>query len=298
MCLRRPPTTILCLPIMYNWQMSEEKLTIGFIGAGNMATALIDGLLANGWQPAQIHASDMDQGRLDILAEKGVNTTTNNIDIINNSTTVILAVKPQVLGDVLTPLRDSLQAHECLLVSIAAGISMANLLAWTHPGQALVRCMPNTPALVQTGASALFANSNCSESQKSNAQDLLNAVGIVCWLDKEADMDAVTALSGSGPAYFFLLIESMQEAAVAMGLDAKTAELLCQQTALGAARLAQSSDVDVTELRRRVTSPGGTTEAALKQFESEDFNAMVGRALEKAALRSRELAASSQEQDK
>jgi pyrroline-5-carboxylate reductase len=278
--------------------MSEENLTIGFIGAGNMAAALIDGLLANGWQASQIHASDTDQGRLDTLSEKGVNTTTDNTDIIKNSTTVILAVKPQVLGDALIPLRDTLQAHDCLLVSIAAGISMDNLLGWTHSEQALVRCMPNTPALVQTGASALFANSNCTESQKRNAQDLLNAVGIVCWLDKEADMDAVTALSGSGPAYFFMLIESMQEAAVAMGLDAKTAELLCQQTALGAARLAQSSDVDVAELRRRVTSPGGTTEAALKQFESEDFNAIVGRALEKAALRSQELAASSQEQEK
>jgi len=272
--------------------MSEEKLTIGFIGAGNMASALIDGLLANGWQAEQIHASDTNAVTLAALAEKGVNTSTDNKAIISHCATVILAVKPQVLADVLLPLRDTLCTNNCLLVSIAAGVSMDSLQDWTHPKQAIVRCMPNTPALVQTGASALFSNSHCSELQKSTAQNLLSAVGIVCWLEKETDMDAVTALSGSGPAYFFLLMEAMQEAAVSLGLDAGTAQLLCQQTALGAARLAQSSDVDVSELRRRVTSPGGTTEAALQQFASEDFNAMVGRALVKAASRSRELAAS------
>ena len=271
--------------------MSEENLTIGFIGAGNMASALIDGLLANGWQPEHIHASDTNTETLAALANKGINTSTDNKTIISNSSTVILAVKPQVLADVLKPLHDTLCTNDCLLVSIAAGVAMDSLQHWSHPKQAIVRCMPNTPALVQTGASALFSNPHCSDLQKSAAENLLSAVGIVCWLEKEADMDAVTALSGSGPAYFFLLMEAMQEAAVSLGLDARTAELLCQQTALGAARLAQSSDVDVSELRRRVTSPGGTTEAALQQFASEDFNAMVGRALEKAADRSRELAA-------
>ena len=271
--------------------MSYEKLTVGFIGAGNMATALIDGLTDNGWQPGQIRASDTDQARLADLAEKGIQACSDNETVIAESDTVILAVKPQVMEQVLQPLRDILSGRDCLLVSIAAGISMDNLQAWTHPGQAIVRCMPNTPALVRNGASALFANGNCSEIQKARASELLKAVGIVCWLEQEEDMDAVTALSGSGPAYFFLLMEAMQEAAVKLGLDATVAELLCQQTALGAARLAQSSDVDVAELRRRVTSPGGTTEAALLQFESEDFNAMVGRALEKAAQRSKELAA-------
>jgi len=273
--------------------MSEQnpnKLNIAFIGAGNMATALIDGLLANGWSPDQISASDTDQSRLDLLAGKGVSTSTDNHEAIANADAVILAVKPQVMQDVLSPLQESLSSSSCLLVSIAAGITMSSLQDWSHPEQAIVRCMPNTPALVQTGASALFANSHCSENQKTIAGSLLEAVGLVSWLEKEKDMDAVTALSGSGPAYFFLLMEAMQEAAEELGLDAETAKILCQQTALGAAKLAQSSDVDVGELRRRVTSPGGTTEAALKQFDSEDFNAMVARALNKAAARSKALA--------
>jgi len=270
-----------------------NTFTIGFIGAGNMAAALIDGLIGNGWDPANIHASDTEEARLKLLAEKGIATTPDNHTVVTNSDVVILAVKPQVMKDVLIPLQETLTANACLLVSIAAGIPIGNLQEYSHANQAVVRCMPNTPALVQSGASALFANEHCSASQKSQAEVLLKAVGIVCWLEQEDDIDAVTALSGSGPAYFFLLMEAMQEAAVALGLDKNTAELLCQQTALGAARLAQSSDVDVAELRRRVTSPGGTTKAALQQFESEDFSAMVGRALGKAARRSKELAAGS-----
>ncbi len=271
--------------------MSDNSLKIGFIGAGNMAGALMDGLISDGRDPSGLAAADTDTAKLDALGARGIYTSMDNADIVARSSAVILAVKPQVMMEVLTPLRDVLATHDCLLVSIAAGISMDSLQTWTHAKQAIVRCMPNTPALIQTGASALFANSACTGEQKAVAESLLGAVGTMCWLDQEADMDAVTALSGSGPAYFFLLMEAMQEAAVAQGLDADTARQLCLQTALGAARLALQSDVDVAELRRRVTSPGGTTEAALRQFESEDFNAMVARALAKAADRSRELAA-------
>lgn len=273
--------------------MSENRKknnSIAFIGAGNMASALIDGLLADGWKADQIRASDTDQARLDLLGQKRVITSSDNSAVVSGADAIILAVKPQIIQDVLKPLKESLESSSCLLISIAAGITMDNLQSWTHPEQAIVRCMPNTPALVQLGASALFANAQCSDEQRQLANNLLKAVGVVSWLKQESDMAAVTALSGSGPAYFFLLIEAMQEAAIELGLDKKTAELLCQQTALGAARLAQSSDVDVSELRRRVTSPGGTTEAALRQFESDDFNAMVARALAKAAQRSRELA--------
>lgn len=271
--------------------MSEKEFNIGFIGAGNMATALINGLVAKGWAPDQIRASDTDQGKLDALAAEGINVTMDNQAVVSGADVVILAVKPQVMADVLQPLAFTLTGHDCLLVSIAAGIAMDSLLAWTHPGQAVVRCMPNTPALVGKGASALYANEHVSERQREIAESILNAVGLACWLDKESDMDAVTALSGSGPAYFFLLMEAMLAAAVDLGLDPATAEQLCKQTALGAAELAMHSDVDVGELRRRVTSPGGTTEAALNQFASDDFNAMVARALAKAASRSRELAA-------
>jgi len=271
--------------------MNNTQLTIGFIGAGNMASALISGLVARGWQPGQIWASDADQDKLDAFSKDGIQTTMDNSDIIAHADVVILAVKPQVMATVLTPLRDQLGERDCMLVSIAAGISMANLLDWTHPDQAIVRCMPNTPALVGKGASALYANARVSAERRQAAEDILGAVGITCWLDKEEDMDAVTALSGSGPAYFFLLMESMIAAGIELGLSPQAAELLCKQTALGAADLAMQSDVDVGELRRRVTSPGGTTEAALKQFAAEDFNAMVARALAKAATRSRELAA-------
>jgi len=270
--------------------MSRSSSNIGFIGAGNMAGALIDGLIANGFDAGSLAASDTDAARLATFAERGVYTSTTNTDIIARSDAVILAVKPQVMHAVLAQLQEALSARDCLLISIAAGIPMHSLQAWTHGGQAIVRCMPNTPALVQTGASALYANAQCSVAQREIAEALLNAVGISCWLDSENDMDAVTALSGSGPAYFFLLMEAMQEAAIAMGLTTDTARQLCLQTALGAATLASQSDVDVGELRRRVTSPGGTTEAALKQFASDEFNAMVARALIKAAQRSRELA--------
>lgn len=277
--------------IGYNARMSDNSLIIGFIGAGNMATALINGLIADGWERSRLWASDTDAGRLDELAGNGINTTTDNAEIISRCQVIILAVKPQVMADVLAPLKAVLTDNDCLLVSIAAGITMDNLQTWTHPGQAIVRCMPNTPALVGEGASALYGNSNTSNAQQQAAEAILCAVGIVCWVEDEKDMDAVTALSGSGPAYFFLLMEAMQEAAVELGLEREAAEILCKQTALGAAKLAIESDVDVAELRRRVTSPGGTTEAALNQFASDDFNAMVARALGKAANRSAELAA-------
>jgi len=276
--------------------MSENNLTIGSTAAGNMAGALIDGLIANGFDPACLYASDTNTARLEELAAKGIHTSQDNAEIVRQSSAVMLAVKPQVMADVLKPLQATLSEHSCLLISIAAGISMDSLQSWSHPDQAIVRCMPNTPALVRVGASALFANPQCTDGQKEVAQSLLSAVGVVSWLEQESDMDAVTALSGSGPAYFFLLMEAMQEAAIAQGLAPETARLLCLQTALGAATLASQSDVDAAELRRRVTSPGGTTEAALRQFESEEFNAMVARALEKAARRSRELAAPAEKQ--
>src|SRR5690606_3663713 len=181
-----------------------------------------------------------------------------------------------------------------LLVSVAAGVTLDSLAAWSGQGQAIVRCMPNTPALVRAGATALFANTAASEEQRGLAEEILQAVGSVCWVEREEQLDAVTALSGSGPAYFFLLMEALQEAAMTLGLSRETAESLCLQTAYGAALLALDSDVGVDELRRRVTSPGGTTEAALRQFADDGFKDMVRRALAQAARRARELAEASQ----
>ena len=273
----------------YNAAMQLNDTTVGFIGAGNMATALIEGLLAKGLPAGQLRASDSDANKLDALAARGVLSGTDNREVVAGSDVVVLAVKPQVLPEVLGALQDAFAAKDCLLVSIAAGIRIDTLMAATHPQQAVVRCMPNTPALVACGASGLFANAQTSESQRALAAALMEAVGIVCWLEDEAQLDAVTALSGSGPAYFFLLMEAMQDAGVALGLAPEVARALCLQTALGSAQLALASDVDVAELRRRVTSPGGTTEAALRQFEAEDLRAIVARALERAASRSREL---------
>lgn len=270
--------------------MISTDLRIGFIGAGNMATALIEGLLATGIDAAQLWAADTAEDKLTGFAAKGINTTRDNAEVVSRCNIVVLAVKPQVMAAVVTALQAEFQTNTCLIVSIAAGISCASLQAWTHAQQPIVRCMPNTPALVQAGASGLFATPLVTEQQKQAAQDIMQAVGIACWLDSEAQIDAVTALSGSGPAYFFLMMEAMQAAAIKLGLPIDVARQLCLQTAFGAAKLALNSDVPPGELRRRVTSPGGTTEAAIKQFESEQFQSMVERAIAKANARSQELA--------
>lgn len=256
-----------------------------------MATALIKGLLAGNTPATSISVSDPDTAKVRTLCEEnGIAAATDNIMLAAQADIIVLAVKPQVMEDVVKPLAATLAGRGSLLLSVAAGLPLARFSAWTHESQAVVRCMPNTPALVGIGASALFANAACSDRQKQQAAAILDAVGETVWLQSEAQMDAVTALSGSGPAYFFLLIEAMQAAATELGLPADMAQRLALQTALGSATLAKQGDVDAAELRRRVTSPGGTTEAALKQFDTEDFRGMVSRALAKAANRSRELA--------
>ncbi|MCB1648020.1 MAG: pyrroline-5-carboxylate reductase [Pseudomonadales bacterium] len=268
--------------------MNNSK--IAFIGAGNMANSLIRGLLAKGVTPAHIAASDIDPAKLSALAEEcGIRTGTAEV-VAGDADVLVLAVKPQVMEQVCATLRPLLPPKGTLLISIAAGIPLRSLEAWLGGQQAIVRCMPNTPALVAQGATGLFANAYTSDEQAALAGDILAAVGISCWLDSEEDINAVTALSGSGPAYFFLLMEAMEQAALGMGLNAELARQLTLQTALGAATLAINSDVAPDELRRRVTSPGGTTEAAIRQFESEDLRGIVERALRAAQKRSVELA--------
>jgi len=273
----------------YNMMMIAPNTTIGFIGAGNMASALLAGLLAKGIAPAQLWVANPSAAKLTAFAAQGVNTTSDNLAVVAHCQTIVLAVKPQKMATVVQALQTSLTTKPCLLISIAAGISCHSLLGWTQPSQAIVRCMPNTPALVGAGACGMFANANVNADQKLAAQAIMQAVGSVCWLKREQQLDAVTALSGSGPAYFFLLIQAMQAAGIKLGLPAEIARQLSLQTAFGAAKLALHSDMDVIELRRRVSSPGGTTEAAIKQFESEDFHNMVERALTQAALRAQEL---------
>ncbi len=264
---------------------------IAFIGAGNMAASLIGGLRAKGVAADAIRASDPGaEQRAKISAEHGIQTFAQNADALAGADVVVLSVKPQVMQAVCQDLTPQL-AHGPLIVSIAAGISCASLQRWLGPRpQAIVRCMPNTPALLRQGVSGLFANAQVSDTQKQQAEQLLSAVGIALWLEEERLIDAVTAVSGSGPAYFFLLIEAMTAAGQQLGLPRETAAQLTMQTALGAARMACESDVDAAELRRRVTSPNGTTEAAIKAFQAGGFEQLVQQALNAAAQRSAELA--------
>lgn len=255
-----------------------------------MANSLIRGLLTEGVAPAHLIVADIDSDKLKMLSEECGVQVANSKEIAATVDVLVLAVKPQVMRDVCQQLRPALEARSCVVVSIAAGITTEHLQAWLGEHLALVRCMPNTPALVGRGATALFANKNVSEVQRSLAESILKAVGLAIWLDEESDMDSVTALSGSGPAYFFLLMEAMQDVALDMGLDADTARQLTYQTALGAAELAGNSIASSAELRRQVTSPGGTTEQALIQFEQGGLRELVKQALLAAQKRSRELA--------
>ncbi len=262
---------------------------IAFVGAGNMATSLIGGLIARAVPAARISASEpFAEQRERVAREHGIAVFEDNAAAVAGADIVVLAVKPQVMKEVCLALAPALPA-DALVVSIAAGIPCASLERWLG-AKAIVRCMPNTPALLREGASGLYANARTSVAQRAQAEALLEAVGLALWLDEEAQIDAVTAVSGSGPAYFFLLMEAMTAAGERLGLSAESASLLARQTALGAARMALASDVDPAELRRRVTSPKGTTEAAIKTFQAGGFEALVEQALQAAAHRSAELA--------
>jgi pyrroline-5-carboxylate reductase len=263
--------------------MSKPK--IAFIGAGNMAQSIIGGLVAEGYPADAISASDPNPEALKLVRGQFGIHTGDNLEIAASADVVVLAVKPQVLKSVCLALRPAL-GHKPLLMSIAAGISAASLAEWLGAEQAIVRCMPNTPALVKAGASGLYANANTSAAQKLLAGDIMRAVGIIQWLDSEALLDPVTAVSGSGPADIFQVMEAMIDAGVELGLERDCAAELTLQTALGAALLAQQSDVDVAELRRRVMSPGGTTEQAIQSFERDQLRAVFKRAMTACAERS------------
>ena len=266
-----------------------SKTRIAFIGAGNMAASLIGGLRAKGLDAAQIRASDPGaETRARVHAEHGIELFADNAQAIDGADVVVLAVKPQMMKAVCEALRPHLTAQQ-LVVSIAAGITCASMAKWLGE-QPIVRCMPNTPSPLRQGVSGLYATGAVTEAQRQQAQELLSAVGLALWLENEQQLDAVTAVSGSGPAYFFLLIEAMTAAGVKLGLPREVAEQLSEQTALGAAKMAVSSDADAAELRRRVTSPGGTTQAAIESFQAGGFEALVEKALGAAAHRSAELA--------
>lgn len=262
---------------------------IAFIGAGNMAKAIIGGLIAEGFSPNDLSASGPHQETLEkVSAEYGISVSTDNTAIAAKADVIVLAVKPQMLKEAALGLANSL-THKPLIISLAAGITTESINTWLGGNQAIVRCMPNTPSQVRVGASGLFANASVSDTQKSTTNAILGAVGIVQWVDDEALINPVTAISGSGPAYFFLMMEAMIDAGVALGLNRESATELTLQTALGAAILAKQSDVDVAELRRRVTSPKGTTEQAINSFENDQIRAIFARAMTACSNRAVEL---------
>ena len=266
-----------------------SKPALAFIGGGNMATSLVGGLLEQGYPPSSITVSDpLSENRDRLQQQFGISITNDNLAIARNADVIVLAVKPQVMKQVAQELAPTL-AHHPMIISIAAGISLASLQQWLGQDTPIVRCMPNTPALVQMGAAGLFANTHVSAEQKASATEILAAVGISCWLDKEADIDAVTAVSGSGPAYYFLIMEAMEQVGMELGLNQAVSRQLTLQTALGAAKMAVKSDVEPAELRRRVTSPGGTTQRAIETFIDGDIKELFRKAMTGAVERAKEM---------
>jgi pyrroline-5-carboxylate reductase len=265
--------------------------TIAIIGAGNMGASLTGGLIKNGHPVDKIIAADPSpEKRQHLLHTYGIKVFDENADMTKLADVVIFAVKPQIFESVATPLKEIFAKHKPLVISIAAGVRIASIQKWLGGHAAIVRVMPNTPALIGAGASALYANAEVSEDQHDIAESILRAVGITVWVQEESQMDTVTALSGSGPAYFFLILEALQDAAEELGLSAETAQILAQQTALGAALMAIDSTHSPAELRQHVTSPGGTTEAALAVLEKSDVRSILKKALQAAKTRSEELA--------
>ncbi|HHI93054.1 MAG TPA: pyrroline-5-carboxylate reductase [Gammaproteobacteria bacterium] len=273
--------------------MKQIKLT--FIGGGNMAASLIGGLLADKLPAKQITVADPTASTRDSLSSHfGVNTAEDNVAAITGADVVVLAVKPQMLQSVAQTLAPAVQKYQPLVITVAAGIRSADLNRWlgseTGDDVAVVRAMPNTPALLQTGATGLFANEQVDETQRDLAESILRAVGLALWVEKEDQMDVVTALSGSGPAYFFRIMEAMEIAGTQLGLSTETAHLLTLQTALGAAKMALESSEAVATLREQVTSPGGTTEQGLRVMAEQDIDGLMAQVLKAASDRSRELA--------
>lgn len=265
---------------------------VTFIGAGNMASAIIGGMIDSGVSPSAITATSPSDAFLAPVHERyGIHTNTDNLAAVAQADVVVLAVKPQIMKEVCEGLADAVQRRRPLIISVAAGLDAATLETWLGGDVPLVRCMPNTPALVGAGASGLFANASVSEAQRGLAGELMEAVGLVEWVEEESLLDAVTAVSGSGPAYFFLMFEAMEEAGVKLGLPAGTARRLAMQTAFGAAKMAMASDKTPAELKRNVMSPGGTTERAVEHLETAELRLILADAMEACAARAREMAA-------
>lgn len=268
-----------------------KQHTIGFIGAGNMTRSLAGGLLNNGWGQDKLVLSDPNpEQRQAVMEALGLVVFEHNQEVVARAQVLILAVKPQSLRTLAVDMAAAVQKAQPLVISIAAGIRVADIQRWLGGNLPVIRVMPNTPALVGAGVAGLYANALVSDAQRDTAESILRAVGTTVWLKDEALMDVVTAVSGSGPAYFLLVIEALEQAAIAHGLDHASARLLAIETAYGAAKMALEGGDEPATLRARVTSPGGTTEQAIKVLEDAGIMALFHDAVGAAVRRSRELA--------
>ncbi len=264
---------------------------VGFIGAGNMARALAGGLINSGWDRSRLILADPDAGQRDgIHALLGLEVHADNAAVAARADILVFAVKPQALAVAAQALAAVAQQRRPLVVSVAAGVRIGDLERWLGGNLPVVRVMPNTAVLVGAGACGMHANAHVSEAMRSQAESILRAVGVAVWVEREELLDAVTALSGSGPAYFFLVMEALEQAAIAQGLSREAARLLTLQTAYGAAKMALEGSEEPAILRRHVTSPGGTTEQAIRVLEQGGLRKLFEDALAAAARRARELA--------
>ena len=261
---------------------------ITFIGGGNMAQALISGMIARGLPATRITVSDPVPEIQEVLRQQDINVTDNNAEAIANADVVVVAVKPQMLAEVLSPLADLMTNQ--LVISIAAGATIGIFKSLLGGYDRIIRVMPNTPALVQSGAHGLYAPDHIGQADRDVASQIMAATGLTIWVDSEKKIDAVTAVSGSGPAYFFYLMEAMIQAGKNLGLDEQTASALTLQTALGAAQMAITSANTPAQLRRNVTSPNGTTQAAIETFDQYQVSQHIQAALAAAERRSASLA--------
>ncbi len=271
--------------------MNHGNLRIGFLGGGNMARAIINGLIRSDHAGQRLTVSDPDPAQRERvqLIDTGIRATDDNNAMIDAADIVVLAVKPQIMASVLGALSTLTEPGSRVFLSIAAGITLSTLQKQLDPAQAIVRAMPNQPALVGAGMTVLTATPTTNEAQKTCAQYIAAAMGETAWIDDEALMDAVTAVSGSGPAYFYLFMEIIESCARDMGLPADLARQLARQTGFGAGLAAVESDQELNALRLSVTSKAGTTAAAIDALEQSEFRAIVARALLAARDRSIEL---------
>ncbi|MCX7543907.1 pyrroline-5-carboxylate reductase [Marinicella gelatinilytica] len=273
---------------------SIKDIQIRFIGAGNMAASLISGLLNKGLNNGHIKATNPNYNQREYIRNRfKIQVFDDNNEHFGWPDVVVMAVKPQVMKTALTEIRDNIHNSTPVVVSVAAGITTQQMQQWLQHPTAIVRTMPNTPAAIGQGAIGMFANEHVTKSQRLMCEQMMDAVGTSVWVTKETDMDIVTALSGSGPAYFFTFIKALQAAAEELGLSKENATLLTQQTAIGAALLAERSDLSMLELIDQVTSPQGTTHAALTQLRDLNFEDIVKQAVIAATKRSAELSSDS-----